>query len=258
MKEFGVPATSVQWLFTGYMLVIGILVPVSAFLLEWLSTKRVFLAALAVFTAGTVVAGTATSFPMLLVGRLVQAVGTGPMVPLMVNTTLLITPRDRHGRAMGHCQLVILAAPAIAPALAGVLVQYVSWRWLFLLVLPFAALAAAVAVRFLDVPRALRHPRLDIPSVLLSTSGFGAFIYGVSIAGSAGISVAAVPLSLGAVILGLFVWRELSVPEPMLHLTPFQYPQFRRALESWRSDSSSCRLSSKTRPRRCPPSFSTP
>jgi MFS transporter, DHA2 family, lincomycin resistance protein len=227
MKEFNVPASSVQWLSTGYMLILGILVPVTAFLLEWLSTKQVFLGALIVFTIGSIVAGMASSFPALLAGRLIQAVGTGPMVPLMVNTTLLVTPREKHGSAMGLCQLVILTAPALAPTLAGVLVEYVSWRWLFFFVLPFTVLAAAIAIRFLDVPRELKRPALDLPSVAFSTLGFGAFIYGVSVAGSGGLAVAAPPLAVGIIALALFVRREISVPNPMLNLAPFKNPQFR-------------------------------
>jgi DHA2 family lincomycin resistance protein-like MFS transporter len=226
MAEFSVPATSVQWLSTGYLLVIGILVPVTAFLLDWFTTKQLFLSALGLFAAGTIVAGTASSFPILLVGRLIQATGTGAMVPLMMNTILLITPPEKHGHSIGLCMLVVLFAPAIAPTISGVIVQFVGWRWLFFFVLPFAAIAALLAARFLNVPRELRRPKFDLLSIILSTIGFGFFTYGVSELGTGGIAATGVPFAVGLVGLALFVWRQLRIPEPMLDMAPFKYHQF--------------------------------
>lgn len=226
MKDFNVPATTAQWLSTGFMLITGILVPVTAFVLEWLTTKQVFLGSLAIFSAGTIIAGSASSFSMLLAGRFIQAIGTGAMVPLMVNTTLQITPAKKHGAAMGLCMLVMLTAPAIAPTLAGIILTFASWRWLFFSLIPFVILAALLASRFLNLPRELSRPKLDILSVVLSTLGFGSFIYGVSSGGAVGISGAIIPLCIGIICLGLFVWRELSIPNPMLNLTPFTHFQF--------------------------------
>jgi MFS transporter, DHA2 family, lincomycin resistance protein len=226
MVIFTIPATSVQWLTTGYLLVIGILVPVTAFLLDCFPTKNVFLAALGLYAAGSIIAGTAISFPILLLGRLIQATGTGAMMPIMMSTMLLITPPKKHGQTLGMCMLVILLAPAIAPTISGIIVEFVSWRWLFFFTLPFAGLAALFAVRFLSVPRELNKPKLDPLSIALSTVGFGLLTYGVSEVGTAGIAGAGIPLAVGIAALAFFVWRQLSIPEPMLNLTPFRYPQF--------------------------------
>jgi DHA2 family lincomycin resistance protein-like MFS transporter len=226
MNEFGAPATTVQWLSTGFMLITGILVPITAFALEWLTTKQVFIGSLAIFSAGTLIAGAAPAFPILLAGRFIQAIGTGSMIPLMINTTLQITPREKHGGALGLCMLVTLTSPAIAPTLAGIILQYAGWRWLFFALLPFVFLAAGIGFRSLNLPRELSRTKLDIVSVVLSTIGFGAFIYGVSTAGSAGITGAIIPLAAGVVALAAFVWREVSIPNPMLDLAPFKSFRF--------------------------------
>jgi DHA2 family lincomycin resistance protein-like MFS transporter len=148
------------------------------------------------------------------------------MVPLMINTTLQITPKEKHGRALGLCILVTLTSPAIAPTLAGLILQYAGWRWLFFALPPFAFLAAVIGFHFLNPPRELSRTKLDIASVVLSTIGFGSFIYDVSAAGSAGIVGAIIPLAIGVIAMAAFVWREESIPNPMLDLAPFRRFRF--------------------------------
>ena len=136
MKEFGVTASTIQWLSTAYMLVVGVLVPITALLQQWLTTRQMFLIAMVTFLAGTLIAGFAPTFSVLLVGRIVQAVATGLISPLLMNTILIICPPEKRGATMGLIALVMMAAPAIGPTLSGVIVDSLNWRWLFYIVIP--------------------------------------------------------------------------------------------------------------------------
>jgi len=115
------PATA-QWLTTGYLLTLGILVPVSGLLLQWFTTRQLFVAAIGFSIVGTLVAALAPNFETLLVARVVQAIGTAIMLPLMFNTILVIFPAEKRGAAMGVIGLVIMCAPAIGPTMAGLMI----------------------------------------------------------------------------------------------------------------------------------------
>lgn len=147
MTEFNISAGTVQWLATGYMLVIGILVPITAFLMNTFTTKQLYLTAMFLFVIGTLVAAFSTSFSLLLFARIIQGCGTGMLVPIMMNTVVAINPPEKRGTAMGSCLLVILLAPAVGPTISGILLQFLNWSWLFLIMLPFAFIAIFL-VRF--------------------------------------------------------------------------------------------------------------
>ncbi len=169
ISEFGVTANTIQWLTTGFMLVVGILVPITALLSGWFTTRQIFLGAMSLFTLGTVICGFAPSFEILLVGRLIQASGTGLLLPVMMNTILLIFPPEKRGGAMGMVGLVIMFAPAIGPTLSGVIVEAFNWRWLFFIVIPFALFSLAFAALFLKNVSILTRPKVDPLSIILST-----------------------------------------------------------------------------------------
>lgn len=136
MLEMQVTAGTIQWLATGYMLVIAVFVPVTAFLIKTFTTKQLYISAMILFLLGTVFAGISSSFSMLLISRMIQASGTGMMVPLMMNTVFAINPPEKRGSAMGICLLVILVAPAAGPILSGGLLQFFNWHILFLMLIP--------------------------------------------------------------------------------------------------------------------------
>ena len=117
MVQFAVSANVVQWLSTGYMLVMGIAIPVSALLIQSFSTKKLFIAAVAIFLIGTLISGISASFTVLLMGRLIQAVGTGVLIPNIVNTLIIINPIEKRGKALGIFNLVMFCAPAIGPTI---------------------------------------------------------------------------------------------------------------------------------------------
>lgn len=131
MHYFDISRTTVQWMASGFMMVMGIVSPLSALIIQWFTTRRLFLGLLVIFTTGSFVAGFAVNFPMLLTGRMIQAMGTGLMIPLIMNAMLLLFDESLRGRVMGTFGLIIMFAPALGPTLSGVIVDYLGWRWLF-------------------------------------------------------------------------------------------------------------------------------
>jgi len=226
--DLNVPYTTIQWLSTSYMLVVGILIPVSALLVQWFTTRQMFIGAMVLFSLGTLVCALSPSFPMLLVGRVIQAFGTGLMLPVMMNTILVLYPPEKRGAAMGSMGLVIMFAPAIGPTLSGLILESLDWRWLFYLVLPFAILSVVIAAVFLKNVSDITKPKVDILSIVLSTIGFGGIVYGFSSSGEAGWSDPKVYLTLiaGGIGLVLFIWRQLVSKEPMMNLRAFLSPMF--------------------------------
>ena len=228
MVEFGVEMSTIQWLSTVYMLVIGILVPVTALLQQWFTTRQMFLSAMILFLAGTILCGTAPTFEMLLSGRIVQALGTGLMLPVMMNTILLIFRPEERGGAMGMIGLVIMFGPAIGPTLSGLIIEVMSWRWLFYTVIPLAVFSVVFAAIYLRNVSDITKPRVDVISIILSSIGFGGIVYGFSKAGEGSWTDPEVywPLIAGGVALLLFVWRQLKVKEPIMDLRSFKFPMF--------------------------------
>jgi DHA2 family lincomycin resistance protein-like MFS transporter len=228
MKSFGVSATTVQWLATAYLLIVGVLVPVTAVLQQWFTTRQMFLSAMSLFFVGTVVSAMSPDFGVLLVGRIIQAIGTGMLLPLTMNVIMTIYPPEKRGGAMGMLGLVVMFAPAIGPTISGLIVDGLSWRWLFYLVLPFALLSIIVGIAVLKNVSDVTKPRVDLLSIGLSTIGFGGIVFGFSKAGELGWSVPEVlwTITAGGVALALFVWRQLLLKEPVMNLRAFRYPIF--------------------------------
>ncbi|MFF2482568.1 MDR family MFS transporter [Paenibacillus sp. NPDC058071] len=228
MKQFGVEASTIQWLSTVYMLVIGILVPVTALLQQWFTTRQMFLSAMLLFMAGTVLCGFSGTFELLLIGRVIQAAGTGLLVPVMMNTILLIFPAEQRGGAMGTIGLVLMFGPAIGPTVSGLIIDSLSWHWLFFLVIPFAVLSIVFGFLFLTNVSTLTKPKVDLLSILLSTIGFGGIVFGFSKAGESSWSEPEViwAITAGVAAIALFIWRMLVVKEPMMDLRAFKHPMF--------------------------------
>ncbi|MCR2806765.1 MDR family MFS transporter [Paenibacillus soyae] len=234
VEDFGVTFNTVQWLSTSYMLTVGILIPVSALLVQWFTTRQMFLGAMTLFSLGTLVCALAPEFYVLLIGRIIQALGTGLMLPVMMNTILVLYPPEKRGAAMGSIGLVIMFAPAIGPTLSGLILEATdNWRWLFYLVLPFGIFAIAFAAIFLKNVSDVTKPRVDVLSIILSTIAFGGIVYGFSSLGGHGSEGSgwSDPKVYGTVIAGgigliLFVWRQLKMREPMLDMRAFKAPMF--------------------------------
>ncbi|MDR0269910.1 DHA2 family efflux MFS transporter permease subunit [Paenibacillus sp.] len=228
MKAFGVTASTIQWLSTAYMLVVGVLVPVTAVLQQWFTTKQLFLTAMIMFLAGTLLAAFAPSFGFLLAGRIVQAFGTGLLLPIMMNTILIIFPPEQRGGAMGLMGLVMMFAPALGPTISGFIIDSLDWHWLFYMVIPFAVISIIIGAVYLTNLMEIKKPKVDILSIILSTLGFGGIVYSFSKSGDLGWSDPEVywTLIIGAFSLVWFVIRQLRIANPILDLRTFRYPVF--------------------------------
>jgi len=230
MRDFSAPLMTVQWLATVYMLVVGTLVPVTALLQQWFTTRQMFLSATIFFLVGTIVCGIAPVFSVLLIGRAVQALGTGLMLPVMMNTMMNIFPPERRGSAMGMIGLVVMFAPAIGPTIAGLIIDWLSWRWMFYLLIPIAAFSVLFAAAYLRNVSDITKPKVDHLSIVLSCVGFGGLVYGLSAAATNFSSETWGSLIVGSIALVLFVYRQLSITAPILELRTFRYSTFSIAM----------------------------
>lgn len=220
MADTGVNANTAQWLTTGFTLVNAIMIPITAFLTDRFSMRNLFLVAMAVFALGSALAGWGPNFPVILAGRLVQAAGEGVMMPLVMTELMLMFPVERRGTAMGLYGLVIGFAPALGPTAAGLIIDKASWHDLFFIVAGLSVVIWVFSAVVLEHGKgAHADATLDIPSVISSTLGFGALLYGLSVIGSDGVSVAAaVSVVAGALILVYFFRRQLKMEQPMLQV----------------------------------------
>ncbi|WP_047153095.1 DHA2 family efflux MFS transporter permease subunit [Aneurinibacillus tyrosinisolvens] len=228
MNDFNVSATTVQWLSTAYMLVNGVLIPITAFLIESFGTRVLFTSAMGLFTIGSIVCAIAPSFSIILIGRIIQASGAGILMPLVMSVFLTVFPPERRGAAMGMMGIAMMFAPAIGPTLSGWIVENYTWRVLFFMVIPLGVLDILLAARWLQNVSRLSYPKFDLTGTIFSTIGFGSLLYGFSSAGSDGWGSATViaTLSVGVIFIVLFIVRELTMEEPMLEFRVFKYDIF--------------------------------
>ncbi|MCM3758418.1 DHA2 family efflux MFS transporter permease subunit [Sporosarcina aquimarina] len=228
MKDLNISQSTVQWLQSIFMLVNGIMIPITAFLIGKFTTRKLFLTAMGTFAIGTLIAAFSPNFTFLLVGRVLQGAGAGIMMPLLQTIMFLIFPVSQRGKAMGMFGLVIAFAPAIGPSLSGYLVDNFPWRSVFYVVLPIAAVIIIAAYFLLKNITEQTNPRMDYMSIVLSTFGFGGLLYGFSVAGNLGWLSPNVVISLvvGAVTLFLFINRQLKLEEPILEFRVFKYGVF--------------------------------
>ncbi|SEM60324.1 DHA2 family efflux MFS transporter permease subunit [Paenibacillus sp. OV219] len=228
MKDLNVNENTIQWLINGYMLVNGVLVPISAFLISRFTTRKLFLAAAGLFAVGTIICAFSPNFTFLLFGRLIQAAGAGILMPLMTIVFLTIFPVAERGKAMGMMGIAMICAPAIGPTLSGYVVEHYSWHVLFYIILPLSLFAFVYGAYSMKNVVKTSTPKLDALGVILSTIGFGGILYGFSDAGADGwdSSTVITCLIVGAVSLVLFVWRELTAEKPLLELDVFKYGMF--------------------------------
>jgi EmrB/QacA subfamily drug resistance transporter len=228
MEVFDVGATTVQWLATGFMLVNGILIPVTAFLMKRFSTRQLFISSMLLLLVGSIICAIAPNFAILLIGRMIQAAGAGIIMPLMMSVVMFIFPLEKRGSAMGLLGLAMIFAPAIAPTLSGFVIEYVSWRWLFIGLIPLVGIVIVLAFKYLINISEGSKAELDVVSFILSTIGFGLVLYGFSNAGSHGWGDAMVLTSIiaGILVLVFFTMRQLRTSDPFLNIRVFQNKTF--------------------------------
>ena len=220
MSEMSVDAATAQWLTTGFTLVNAIMVPITAFLTDRFTTRRLFLTSMILFTCGTALAAWGPSFPVLLGGRLVQAAGAGILMPLVMTVLMWTFPVDRRGTAMGVFGIVIAFAPAAGPTVAGIIIDQANWHVMFWIIAALCLVVIFFAGAVLERGgETNKDVTLDVPSVILSTIGFGGLLYGLSAIGSYGVTAdSAAGVVIGAVALVFFFRRQLRMEQPMLQV----------------------------------------
>lgn len=232
--EFDVSDTAASWLSTAFILTMAVVIPVTGWFLQRVTTRQAFALAMVVFCTGTLIAAVAPVFPLLLAGRIVQAAGTAVMMPLLMTTLMSVVPEHDRGRVMGNVTLAMSVAPALGPAVSGVILEYLSWRWMFGLVLPVAALIAAAGLARLRNVGEPTAGSIDILSVVVSAVGFGSLVYGLSLVGQPDQPAPpALLVAVGALFVGGFVWRQVSLQRtgsPLLDLRTLTHRTYTLAL----------------------------
>ena len=226
--DFNISANTGQWLMTGFMLVNGILIPISAFLFNKYSYRKLFLVAMALFTIGSLVCGVSGSFTIMMVGRVLQAIGAGILMPLGTNVFMTIFPPEKRGAAMGTLGIAMILAPAIGPTLSGWIVQNYHWNIMFYGMFAIGLVAIFISFFWFRIYQKTSNPKPDVQGIIFSTLGFGLLLYGFSEAGNDGWTSLTVSLSLiiGVIFTALFVIREVRMKNPMLDMSALKYSGF--------------------------------
>lgn len=227
-NDFNISTGSVQWVSTSYMLVAGIIIPMTAYFMNRFSAKKIFLSAMGLFLIGTTIAGFSFSFPMLIVGRMIQATGASILMPLLMNTMIRSFPPEKRGTAMGLFSLVMFFAPAIGPTLSGIIIQKHDWHVLFLMMIPLLIIILISGYILLPDVTVQKKAVMDIPSVIMSTIGFGALLYGLVSAGNNKLLAIEtfVPILIGVIVIYFYVIRQMKLEVPMLNFRVYKYHMY--------------------------------
>lgn len=226
--EFNISASTGQWLMTGFMLVNGILIPISAFLFNKYSYRKLFIIGLALFTLGSLVCAISFNFPIMMSGRILQAIGAGILMPLGSNVIVTIFPPEKRGVAMGTMGIAMILAPAIGPTLSGYIVQNYHWNVMFYGMFFIGIIAIVIGLFWFKLYQSTTNPKADIPGIIYSTIGFGSLLYGFSEAGNKGWGSTEIVTMfiVGTVFIIFFILRELRMKAPMLNLEVLKYPTY--------------------------------
>jgi DHA2 family lincomycin resistance protein-like MFS transporter len=214
MASLGVTAAAAQWVTAAFLLTMAVVIPMTGFLMQRLHTRTVFLTAMSLFSLGTVAAAIAPDLELLVAARVIQASGTAIMMPLLMTTVMTLVPPETRGKTMGDIMMVISVAPAIGPVLSGLILNYLHWRWLFVLVLPIALGSLWLGWRRIENVTTPRKAPLDVASVVISILAFGGSVYGLSVLGvppAPGQPPAWAPLAIGGIAMIVFVQRQLKL-----------------------------------------------
>lgn len=227
MGELTVTSPVAQWLVSGFSLVTAVVIPVTAYLMKRFSTRSVFFVSMGLFIVGCALCFLAPTFPVLMVGRICQAICAGMLMPLATNIMLLVFPPEKRGFAMGIYSLITSLMPAIGPAVAGGLTDTVGWRLVYVIMLGLAVAVTAFAIFSLRNFGESERVALDVPSVIMSALGLMALLYGISAAGDGGFTLLSGGLIVaGIAIIAAFVWRQARLSQPVLNMAVFRYRRF--------------------------------
>lgn len=228
VDAFGITTGTAQWMVVGYMLAIGVVLPCVGFLLKWVKAKTLVLFALGCFLVGSVLSAVAPVFSLVLIGRIIQGIGTGIVLPTMYAAIMRVFPLHLLGAANGVAGLVIMFAPVIGPTLAGILIGAFSWRAIFILFAVVSVIAIALTAAFFVTPIEQTRPKVDLISIVASVIGFGGLVAGVSLVADQGFSAMVIAfLVVGVVVLAFYAYRQLTIADPLLDLKALGISAFR-------------------------------
>ena len=229
MKDLGISAATAQWLTSAYSLVMGIMVPATAYLIRRFPTKQLFIAAMSIFTLGLLFAAVAKEFPLLMIGRILQAIGNGILLSLTQVVILTIFPAEKRGAKLGLYGLAIGAAPVISPTLAGIIMDLASWNTIFWICMILSVIVILLAFKVLGNVLETSKQSFDAVSMILCSLGFIGLFFGLGNLGVYSLLsiYAGLPIIIGAVSLVIFTYRQLHMEEPFLELRLFRNPEFR-------------------------------
>lgn len=225
MHEFNIGTSLVQWITTGYLLVLALIIPTSAYLKRRFSTRSLFTAAISSFLTGTLLAAWSPYFNILLIGRLLQGIGTGIALPMMFNIILEQVPGERLGFMIGIASLITAMAPAVGPSLGGMIVSFFGWRMIFVSLLPFLLLSAILGIKNIRQAGKLEQTSFNFGLYLLLIIGFSSLIFATSIASDFGwFSIEVLALfAICLIALTAFYKQSLSSSAPLLRVQIFRY-----------------------------------
>ncbi|AVK63941.1 EmrB/QacA family drug resistance transporter [Lactobacillus sp. CBA3606] len=227
-QQLHVNTGTIQWLVTGYLLMVGIVLPLSSMLTKHFTTRQLIIFALVDFMVGAIVSALAQTFVLLLIGRMIQGIATGLILPLIFIVLLAVYPPQKRGAAMGLVGLVIMFAPALGPTIAGIILGSLSWHWIFWLFVPLLAVALIISIIFMQNVSEVTKPKIDGLSIVLSSVGFGGLVVGASLAGDRGWGnpLVLIALIIGVVALYFYCHRQLHLETPILNLRAFSFKKF--------------------------------
>lgn len=226
MSDFGVNVSTVQWLAAAYMLGAAIMVPVSAFLYKSIPTRPLYLVTVGLLILGSVVGALAQTFAVLLVGRIIQSLGTGMLIPIGMNITLEVAPKRKLGTYMGIMGAMTTLGPSSSVIVAGILLALFPWKMLLWVFAGLSALCFLCDMIFLNNVAKLTHPKLDVCSPILISIALIGILYGISTAFSGNSVLAGITVVIGIIFLIMFIQRQRKLKEPLIDLRPLSVKPF--------------------------------
>ncbi|WP_290862931.1 MDR family MFS transporter [Hamadaea sp.] len=226
MTALSITEQTAQWLSTAFMLTMAAVIPITGWFLQRVSTRTAYATAMGLFLLGTALAIVAPTFGVLLGARIIQASGTAVMMPLLMTTLMHVVPEQDRGKVMGNVTLAISVAPAMGPAIAGVILNFGSWRLLFAVVLPIAGLITWGGMRQLKNVGEPQVSTIDWMSVALAALGFGGLVYGLSRFQGGNVGLATGIVGAGLACIAVFVFRQLSLQKtgtPLMDLRTLKH-----------------------------------
>ncbi len=228
MNVFHISEAQVQWVTNGYMLVNALMIPVSSFLIKRFPFKNLFIIFSGIFLLGTIIGAIAWSFNLVVIARMIQALGAGMMMPLVNVLAIRYAKPGKKGQIMGIIGLAFNCAPILGPAISGFLLHFFSWRYLFLLIIPFAVITLLLSFFLLPKIPHNEHPRFNTLALILITGGLWSLLMGLSNVSNnhlLSFNVAGYVL-IGLVFLLLFFLNQRHSSRQLINFGIFSHKQF--------------------------------